>query len=100
MKKLVIAVTLLLSSNAFAHGLSPSEVYTILTTASTSAPTAATSEMSSPARKALAHIEEYSQSGELSIELQEMVKNLQLLDKSLSLEEALDLLIESAVSKL
>lgn len=95
MKNILVMLSLALSANAYAHGVSPSEVYTIVTTAITVSPTIATANMSEQKRKVLTGIEEYSQSGELSVELQAMVGNLQELDKTLSVEEALDLIIDA-----
>lgn len=96
MKTALVLLTLTFGANAFAHGLTPSEVYTIATLASTFAPTMVTADMSNGARKIIAHADEAAQNGELSVELQEMVRLVQAEDATLSEQDALDILVERA----
>lgn len=96
MKSVVLLCTLILGSNAFAHGITPSELYTISTLAVTLSPTISTENLSSPARKALTDIEDFNQTGELSLELQQAVKIMQTEDETLSVQDALDILIARA----
>lgn len=98
MKSVVLLCALVLGTNAFAHGVSPSEIYTLATLAVTLSPTISTEQLSSPARKALVEIENFNQTGELSLELQQAVSILQAGDETLSVQDALDILIERAES--
>lgn len=101
MKTAVLLCALVLGSNAFALELSPSEVYTLSSLAITLSPTISTqnaSEMSSRARKVLTEVEEFNQSGELSLDLQQAVRILQDEDNTLSVQDALDVMIERAES--
>jgi len=96
MKSAVLLCALVLGSNAFAHGITPSQLCTVASLAVTLSPTISTENLSSPARKALVDIESFNQTGELSLELQQAVRILQAQDETLSVQDALDVLIERA----
>lgn len=96
MKAALLLLTLTLGTNAFAHGITPSEMYTLVTLATTIAPTEATAQLSTPARKIITQVEEFNQTGELSLELQQAVSIIQEEDKTLSIQDALDLLVVKA----
>lgn len=98
MKTALLVCVLVLGSNAFGNEISPSQLYTLSTTATTLYPAASTEEMSKSARRIVADIEEFNQTGEISPKLQQSVNILQEENNYLSVQDALDILIERAES--
>lgn len=107
MKKIVLAAAFLtLSHTTFAFDatsetLASSSAEILFTTAVTlvgsEASSYSTSEVKkAEARKALAEIQEYNQTGSMTIFISEKIAIIRSLDKNLSIDESVDILIEAS----
>lgn len=104
MKTALLLLSLTLGSNAFAHGgFSPSEMNMLITLGTSLSPfittqniTDASSGRLNGAYKAIEDVQTANQTGELSLALAQTVKIIQSEDSSLSVQDALDIIVERA----